>query len=168
MELGTLERPLDLALGLNSLDITVSDDFGNFSTFDFSFGVSLTAPIAPFFGFQEKATQFADMGISNVTVIEGQITAGEEFTVNFDAESGVEVALLDFSQIDDALPSMGEKGPDDRPDWAVLEEGLGGDLGGGFGGDFSSTLILPRFNPNNSGRPFLKSLKLNLVLILSN
>ena len=155
LELGTLERPLDLAVGLNSLDITVSDDFGNFSTFDFSFGVSLTAPIAPFFGFQEKATQFADIGISNVTVIEGQITAGEEFTVNFDAESGVEVALLDFSQIDDALPSMGEKGLDDRPDWAVLEGefggdlgvGFGGDLGRGFGGDFSSSHILSQIQP---------------------
>ncbi|MDP6416758.1 MAG: hypothetical protein QGG54_17250, partial [Gammaproteobacteria bacterium] len=118
------------------------------------------------------------------TIVEGQVTAGQEFTLNFDAVSGVEAALLDFSEIDDTLPSQGDKGVDDRPDWALLDGdlggGFGGDLGGGFGGfggDFSSSLILSQIQPEQlwqavskvaeveSGIDPFKLVKLDLQLV---
>ena len=40
LELGALERPTDLAVGLNTISITISDNFGNFSNFSYNFDVS--------------------------------------------------------------------------------------------------------------------------------
>ena len=49
--MGTLERPSALSVGLNTVEVLISDNVGNVSNFSYSFDVSLTVPTAPNFGF---------------------------------------------------------------------------------------------------------------------
>ena len=51
LNLGALERPSSLSVGLNTVDVLISDNFGNFSDFSYSFDVSLTIPSVANFGF---------------------------------------------------------------------------------------------------------------------
>jgi hypothetical protein len=104
LELGALERPTSLSLGLNRVDITVSDSLGNTSSFNLNFTVSLDLPDRPLFGFAGP-TAFEINGIvitPDPLVVDPLSDTDSDLMIQFNSEPGV-TAQLDISALDDTV-----------------------------------------------------------------
>merc|ERR1712096_576338 len=86
LELGILDKPLDLSLGANLIGISIGDISDNLNTFEFSFDVSLTSAAIPTYDISPpKPPILSDLSLSNIYQQEAKVTAGQSFTFNFDA-----------------------------------------------------------------------------------